>query len=63
MLCSYEWEDSRVVAVTRGDFILEMVTRARTHLCIIMVDDSRSRYTDYMNGFQQAAEEGMVTIM
>ena len=59
----YGWEDSRVVAVTEGVNIMEEVTRARTSLCIIMVDDGESYYTDTMKDFQQAADQGLVTIM
>merc|ERR1712079_318374 len=33
----YGWEAERVVAVTRGDDIMEMITRARTHLAVILV--------------------------
>ena len=52
-----------MVAVTRGLNILELVTRARTHLSIIMVDNGQSYYTETMKHLQQAADQGLVTIM
>ena len=35
----YGWEAERVVAVTDGDHIMELITRARTHLSVILVEE------------------------
>ena len=54
------WEADKVVAVTDGREIMEVITRARTDLCVIIVGD---RYeTTIKQYFCQAAEEGLIEI-
>ena len=36
----YGWEAERVVAVTCGSNIMERISRARSHLAVILVDGS-----------------------
>ena len=58
----YGWEADRVVAVICEHSILEMITRARTHLCVILVE-RKDIVTDHLNPkefFQQAAGKGLV---
>jgi len=52
------WEAERVVAVTSGYFIIELITRAKTRLSVIIADGPQ--YPDSMKYFQQAAELGLV---
>ena len=52
-------EAEKVVAVTSGFSIMEMITRARTHLAVILVDDDED-YTKIKKHFQKAAREGLV---
>ena len=54
----YGWEDERVVAVTDGMSIMELITRAKTHLSVILVEGSR--YAKLKESFQQAADLGLV---
>ena len=50
-----------MVAVVSGFSILEMITRARTHLAIILVDNGDGRtYTEHKDYFWQAAEKGLL---
>ena len=61
----YGWEADNIVAVSTGSSILEMITRARNRLCVVMVDsklESRGLgYNEvYTRGFQQAVQEGLV---
>ena len=61
----YGWEADKIVAVSTGFSILEMITRARTHLYVVMVDsklESTSlRYNEVCKcGFQKAVQEGLV---
>ena len=58
----FGWEDDRVVAVTDGCHIMEMITRAKTLLAVIFVgggynDKETKEY------FQQAAEQGLIDIV
>ena len=62
-LSFYGWEAERVVVVTSGVNIMEMITRARTHLTVILVDDHRRDYTKTKNLFLQATNEGLVGIL
>ena len=55
----YGWEDERVVVVTNGINLMEMITRARTCLSVILVGDSYS-YVKTQEYFQQAADLGLV---
>ena len=61
----YGWEEDKIVAVSTGFSILEMITRARNRLCVVMVDsklESRGLgYNEvYTRGFQKAVQEGLV---
>ena len=51
-----------MVAVTSGFSIMEMITRARTHLAVILVDDDED-YTKIKKHFHMAAREGLVDFM
>ena len=56
-------EAEQVVVVTSGVFLMEMITRAKTMLCIFLVDDHEEDYDDYSKtkGYmKQAAEQGLV---
>ena len=57
----YGWEAERVVAVTDGLGIMELITRAKTHLSVIFVKDN----FDLKNKgyFQQAADLGRVEMV
>ena len=67
----YGSEADKVVAVSTGSSILEMITRARSHLCVVMVDsklghlDSRGfKYTEVCRlGLHQAVKEGLVQLI
>ena len=52
----FGWEAERVVAVTNGTNIMEMITRAKLSLCVILADSSEAKVED----FRQAAKEGLV---
>ena len=58
----YGWEAERVVAVTGGNSFMELITRARTHLSVILVDDSSS-YAATKEYFQQAADLGLIEMV
>ena len=50
-----------MVAVTRGYNIMELITRARTMLYIIIVDDfNNDRYAKNKEYFYQAEEKDLV---
>ena len=51
-----------MVPVTSGDFrLLEMVTRARIHLAVVLVDCGLDDlYEKAVEQFQQAVDEGLV---
>jgi len=57
----YGWEAERVVAVTDGWSIMELITRARTHLAVILVEGYQ--YAKHKEHFQQAADLGLVEIV
>ena len=58
----FGWESERVVAVTGGERIMELITRARTHLAVILVGAIGFRgETDRY--FQQAAEKGLAEMI
>ena len=60
----FGWEADRVVAVTVGDNIMELITRARTHLYVIMVDrGDRIYYAETKKYFQQAAKLGLIDMV
>ena len=58
----YGWEAERVVAVTSGGSrLLEMITRARIHLAVVLVDCGLDdSYEKAVEQFQQAVDEGLV---
>ena len=58
----YGWEAERVVAVTSGGSrLLEMITRARIHLAVVLVDCGLDNlYERTMEQFQHAAAKGLV---
>ena len=59
----YGWEAERVVAVTSGGsrLFLELITRARIHLVVVLVDCGLDdSYERTMEQFQQAVDEGLV---
>ena len=52
----FGWEDNQVVVVAGAAFLMEMITRAKTMLYILLVDhDSKTK-----GFFQQAAEQRLV---
>ena len=55
----FGWEADRVVAVTYGGNIMEMITRAKTLLAVIIVDDDDD-YAKTQEYFQQAADQGLI---
>ena len=60
----YGWEAERVVAVTDGTDIMELITRARTHLAVILLEKSGAidakQIKEY---FQKAADLGLVEVL
>ena len=58
----YGWEAERVVAVTSGGSrLLEMITRARIHLAVVLVDCCLDHlYERTMEQFQHATAKGLV---
>ena len=51
-----------MIAVVSGVSVLEMITRARTHLAIVLVDNNDgTTYTELWGYFRKAAEEGLLT--
>ena len=59
----YGWEAERVVAVTTGPNLTELITRARTHLSVILVRGSRRHYAKTKEYFQQASDLGLVEMV
>ena len=63
----YGWEAERVVVVSNGVNMMELITRARTHLSVILVGTTRkymrSYYAETKKYFRQAAELGLVEIV
>ena len=55
------WEADKVVAVSDGSGkdILELITRARTYLCMVLVVSHETKIKKY---FRQAAEDGLIEI-
>ena len=51
-----------MIAVVSGVSVLEMITRARTHLAIVLVDNNDgTTYAELWRYFRNAAEEGLLT--
>ena len=60
----YGWEDERVAVVTNGYNIMELITRARTHLSVILVDCLEEPcYAKHKEYLQQAADLGLVEMV
>ena len=63
------WEAERVVVVTTGFSIMEVITRAQTHLAVILADTAiesafkTKTKIETMNHFQQAAGQGLIGIV
>lgn len=55
------WEAERVVCVTGGRTIVEMMTRAQVRLCIVLVDDSED-YAKYKTYFKRAERKNLIRI-
>ena len=55
----YGAEDERVVAVTNGYYMMEQVTRARTHLAIVLLDGP-STWAEERSHLRQAAAQGLL---
>jgi hypothetical protein len=56
----YGWEAERIVAVSTGGNIMELLTRARTHLAVVLVDNGKPQYMEYKKYFKQAADLGLI---
>ena len=58
----YGWEADKVVALTDGASIMELITRAKTHLCVFLVaaDDDNNHYVKTKAHFQQAVAQGLL---
>ena len=60
----YGWEAERVVAVTDGDEILELITRAKCQLFVILVgEDLDDNYVKQKKFLLEAADLGLVDIV
>ena len=58
----YGWEAEKVVVVTTGSSIMELITRARTCLSVLLVENG-SDYTKIKDSFHQAADLGLVEVV
>ena len=58
----YGWEAEKVVAVTVGDHIMELITRAKTNLSVILVGKD-FEYEETKEYFQQAADKGLIEVV
>ena len=60
----YGSEATKVVVVTDGSHIMELLTRAQTHIVIIIVKgQGGSQYTEQRESFQQAADKGFANLI
>ena len=61
----YGWEAEIVVAVTGGFNIMELITRARNMVAVIVVEGkfAQTRYIEIKKFFQQAADEGLIEVV
>ena len=61
----FGWEAERIVAVTSGDRIMEMITRAKIQLTVILVGDygETEVYRVWYWNFHRAAMKGLVEIL
>ena len=55
----YGWEANKIVAVTSGESVMELITRAQTCLCVILVEGVIF-YEEIKNYFHQAADAGLI---
>ena len=58
----FGWEAERVVAVTAGERIMELITRAKTHLSVILVGSTKNR-GETKRYFQQAADKRLIEMI
>ena len=58
----YGWEAEKVVVVTDGTNVMELITRAKIHLAVILVDDGVC-YTKTKKHIQDASDQGLVEMM
>ena len=62
----FGWESDKIVAVTTGGgHTREMITRARTHLAIILMQGEGERkkiYTKYQKYFAEASNRGLIEL-
>ena len=59
--CKYcGWEFEKVITVAGGVHVTELITRAKTVLCILLVKDEVGSYPTYKDYFQRAATQGLV---
>ena len=60
----YGWEAERVVAVTNGLNTMEQISRARTHLSVILAgEDVEDVYEETKKYFEDAADQGLVEMV
>ena len=65
----FGWEAERVVVVTTGFNIMEVITRAQTHLAVILADTAiesafkTKTKIETMNHFRQATGQGLIDIV
>ena len=64
----YGWEANNVVAIVcAGFFTLEMATRAKTQLIVILAESEyealKKSYADYQKHFQAAADKGLLELV
>ena len=60
----YGWEAERVVAVTNRINTMEQITRARTHLSVILAgEDVEDVYEESKKYFELAAEQGLIEMV
>ena len=55
----YGWEANKIVAVTSGESVMELITRAQTCLCVILVEGVIF-YEEIKEYFHQAADAGLI---
>ena len=51
------------MAVTNGLNIMELITRAKTHLSVILWDNGYGNYATIKEYFEQAADQGLVEMV
>ena len=55
----YGWEANKIVAVTSGESIMELITRAQTRLCVVLVE-GMIFYEEIKDYLHQAADCGLI---